>query len=125
MIVSLAIGLLLGLERQRSHVLALVFAATLLVTRAAQARFGHAGFSSAAALGGFLDVDSVAIAAARLRRHGQASLEAASEGYLLATLANPLVKLVITFLVGRWTLGRLLIPPFAVLAIVSLLLILA
>jgi uncharacterized membrane protein (DUF4010 family) len=111
-------------ELGRALVLALVFAATLLVTRAAQAEFGHAGLSTAAALGGFLDVDSVAIAMARLRQQGHASFEAASEAYLLATVANLIVKLAITFFIGRRALGRLLLLPFAALAIASALLIL-
>jgi uncharacterized membrane protein (DUF4010 family) len=111
-------------ELGRALALALVFAATLLVTRAAQAQFGHAGLSAAAVLGGLLDVDSVAIAAARLRQQGHASIEAAAEAYLLATLANLVVKVGIARFVGRRALGRLLLLPFAILALASALLIL-
>jgi uncharacterized membrane protein (DUF4010 family) len=67
----------------------------------------------------------VAIVAARLRQQGHASIEAASEAYLLATLANLLVKVGIVRLVGRRELGRLLLLPFAVLVVASALLILA
>lgn len=116
----------LGNPVELGHAVALgvIFAAILVAARVAQAQLGRAGLWSAGLLGGFVDVDAVAVAAARLRQQGHASLEAAGGSYLLATLANLLVKGGISFFVGGSRFGRLLLPWFAALAAVSLILLL-
>ncbi len=68
-------------ELGRAVGLGLLFAAILLMSRAAQAELGTRGLWAAGALGGLVDVDSVAVAAARLRQQGLASVEAAGGSF--------------------------------------------
>jgi uncharacterized membrane protein (DUF4010 family) len=63
-----------------------------------------------------MDVDSVAVAVARLHQQGLATTEAAAGAYLLATLANLCVKAGIAAFVGRAALARHVLLPFAALA---------
>jgi len=108
------------LELGRAVGLGLMFAAILLAARAAQEELGRAGLWTAGFLGGFVDVDSVAIAAARLRQQGIATAADAGGSYLLATLSNLLVKGGIAMLIGGRGLGRRILPAFAVLAAATL-----
>jgi uncharacterized membrane protein (DUF4010 family) len=111
-------GLRLGnpVELGRAVGLALLFGAMLLGARAAQAELGTGGLWAVAVLGGLLDVDSVAVAAASLRKSEVATLEAAGGAYLVATLANLVVKAAIVVLVSGRPLARHALPSFGVLA---------
>jgi uncharacterized membrane protein (DUF4010 family) len=103
-------------ELGRAFVLAVLFAAILLGARAAQHEFGAGGLRVTGLVGGLMDVDSVAVAVARLRQQGVTTTEAAASAYLLATLANLLVKSSIVAMVGRAALARHVLLPFGVLA---------
>jgi len=109
-------------ELGRAVLLGLLFAAVLLVTRLAEARFGTAGFWSAAALGGLVDVDPVALAAADLRGKGVVSMEVAAGGYLLGTLANLAMKGSMVVIAGGTALWRHVLPGFLALGAFTLLL---
>ena len=65
------------------------------------------------------DVDSVAIAAAGLRRQGLVGLDTAGGAVLLATLANLVLKGGAVVVVGGRTLTRHVAPAFAALAVVT------
>jgi uncharacterized membrane protein (DUF4010 family) len=106
-------------ELGRALGLALFFAAILLATRAAQERLGTGGLWATAGIGGMLDVDSVAVAVARLREQGLVAADVAGRAYLFATLSNLGVKAAIVGVVGRWPLARHVFPLFAVLALAS------
>lgn len=103
-------------ELGRAVSLALVFAAVIVLARAAQARMGAAGLWSVGFLGGLVDVDSVAVAMARLRQQNLASVETASGAYLLATLANLAFKGGAVWVVGGAPLARKVLPAFVSLA---------
>jgi uncharacterized membrane protein (DUF4010 family) len=109
-------GLRLGnpVELGRAVGLALLFGAILLGARAAQAELGTGGLWAVAR--GLLDVDSVAVAAASLRKSEVATLEAASGACLVATLANLALKAAIVVLVAGRPLARHALPSFGVLA---------
>jgi uncharacterized membrane protein (DUF4010 family) len=109
-------------ELGRALALGLLFAAVLLVARLAQARFGTAGFWTASALGGLVDVDPVALAGADLRSKGVVSLPVAAGGFLLATLANLTVKGIMVLVAGGRALWRHVRPGFLGLGAVTLLL---
>jgi uncharacterized membrane protein (DUF4010 family) len=111
-------------ELGRAVILGLLFAAILLASQAAQAEFGTAGLWSAAALGGLVDVDSVALANARLRQQGAASLDAAGGAFLLATLTNLAVKSGMALVVGGGGFARRVLPAFAAMAAATILLLL-
>jgi uncharacterized membrane protein (DUF4010 family) len=93
-----------------------LFAAVILAARFAQDRLGTAGLWAVAAAGGLVDVDSVTVAAARLRQQGLADPAAAGGAYLLATLTNLLFKAGAVIVVGGRELARRVIPGFAALA---------
>jgi uncharacterized membrane protein (DUF4010 family) len=106
-------------ELGRAVFLAIVFAAILLAARAAEARFGTRGLWAAGLLGGLVDVDSVAVAAARLRQQGLADVGAASGSVLLATLSNLALKGALVAVIGGAPLARAVLPAFATLAAVT------
>lgn len=103
-------------EMGRAVMLALIFAAVILAARVAQARMGTAGLWAVAAVGGLVDVDSVAVAAARLSRQGVAAVTTASGAYLLATLSNLVLKGAAVVIVGGGALARRVLPAFAAMA---------
>lgn len=100
-------------ELGRAVGLGLLFAAILLMARAAQAELGTQGLWAAGALGGLVDVDSVALAAARLRQQGLASVEAAGGSFLVASLSNTLVKGALAAALGGRELAGRVLPAFA------------
>lgn len=106
-------------ELGRAVMLGAVFAAVLLAARAAQAEMGTAGLWAVGALGGLVDVDSVAVAAARVRQQGLAEPSVAAGAYLLATLTNLLFKAGAVVVVGGRELARRVLPAFAVLALAT------
>ena len=91
----------------------------LLIGRAAEEEFGKAGLWAASAVGGLLDVDSVALANARLHQQGLAAADEAGGALLLATLTNLLVKSGIVVSVGGGALARRVLPGFAALIVAS------
>lgn len=112
-------------ELGRALGLGLLFAAILLATRAAQAELGDQGLRAVGFVGGLTDVDSVALAAVRLRQQGTASTAAAGEAFLLATLANLLLKGGIARSVGGVALARHTLPFFAALTVATVLVLVA
>ncbi|MCU0241079.1 MAG: MgtC/SapB family protein [Vicinamibacteria bacterium] len=106
-------------ELGRAFVLGGVFALVMIVARAAQAQFGASGLWLTGFLGGLADVDSVAVVAAELRRQGLATLYDASGSFLLATLANLLVKGGLALAIGGRSLARWVWPTFAALALTT------
>ena len=95
------------------------FTGVTLGARAAQARFGTAGLWSVGVLGGLVDVDSVAVAAARLRQQGSVDVSAAAATYLFATLSNLVFKGGTVMLAGGRDLARKVLPAFFALAVVT------
>lgn len=108
-------------ELGRAAGLALLFAGVVLISKTAQQVLGTAGLWSAGVLGGLVDVDSVAVAAARLRQEGAVPLPGAAGAYLLATLSNLAFKGTALAVVGGAGLGRRVLPVFAVLAVATVL----
>ena len=111
------VGLGNPVELTKAFTLGLLFAFILVLGRAAQAQFGSAGLWAAGAVGGLVDVDSVALANARLHQQGLATSEAAGGAYLLATLANLLVKGSIVVSTGGASLARRVLPAFGALVL--------
>jgi uncharacterized membrane protein (DUF4010 family) len=113
------VGLGNPVELTRAVTLGLLFAAILVVARAAQETLGTAGLWAAGAVGGLLDVDSVAVANAGLRKSGVVTAEAAGGAFLLATLTNLAVKSGIVAFVGGRALAARVLPGFAALALIT------
>jgi uncharacterized membrane protein (DUF4010 family) len=113
------VGLGNPVELTRAVGLGLLFAGILVVARAAQEELGTAGLWAAGALGGLLDVDSVLLANAGLRKSGVVTAEAAGGSFLLATLTNLAVKSGIVTVVGGRGLAARVLPGFAAVAVVT------
>jgi uncharacterized membrane protein (DUF4010 family) len=106
-------------ELTRAVTMGLIFAVVIVVARWAQDRMGTAGLWAVGAVGGLVDVDSVAVAAARLRKDAQATIEAAAGAYLVATIANLVFKSVVVVTTGGREMGRRVLPAFAALAVAT------
>jgi uncharacterized membrane protein (DUF4010 family) len=103
-------------ELGHAVVLAALFGVVLLIARVAQAELGTMGLWAVGAVGGLVDVDSVSVAAARLRQQNVVGIPVAAGAYLLATLSNLIFKSGVSFIVGGRPLARHVLPAFAVLA---------
>jgi uncharacterized membrane protein (DUF4010 family) len=107
-------------ELGRAFGLAILFAAIVLVARLAQESMGTRGLWATGALGGLLDVDSVAVAMAGMRKKGIVAVETAAGAWLLATLSNLILKASIVAVVGGTGLLRRVGPAFAGLGVATL-----
>jgi uncharacterized membrane protein (DUF4010 family) len=106
-------------ELARAAMLAVMFAGVILLARVAQERLGTAGLWAVGAIGGLVDVDSVAVASSRVRQDASAALGAAGGAYLLATVTNLAFKSGAVVLTGGAALGRRVLPAFAVLGVAT------
>ena len=108
----------LGNPVELSHAFGLVvlFAVILVGSRAAQETLGTGGLWAVGAVAGLMDVDSVAVAASRLRQQGHVPSAVAGGAFLIATVSNLLVKGTAVALVGGRELARAVLPAFGVLA---------
>ncbi len=107
-------------ELGRAFGLALFFAAILLAARLAQDTLGTRGLWATGAVGGLLDVDSVAVAVAGMRKQGIVPVEAAAGAWLLATVSNLALKTgVVAVVGGRELVGRVA-PAFGAMAMMTL-----
>jgi uncharacterized membrane protein (DUF4010 family) len=90
-----------------------LFAAVLLVFRAAQSHFGNAGVYASSFLSGLLDVDAVVLSTAQMQR-GSAALDArsASIAIALAASANTLFKAAVCGFTGSPGFRKAMIPGF-------------
>jgi uncharacterized membrane protein (DUF4010 family) len=92
-----------------------LFAAVLLVTRAAAAQYGGSGLYLASGLAGSVDVDAVALSMADLVAAGTASPPFASACVLLALGANAVVKTGIAGSAGQKEFAWRLAGAFAIM----------
>ena len=103
-------------ELGRALALAAVFAGVILLARVAREWLGTAGLWGVGLVGGLADVDSVAVAAARLRQQELTTVQTAAGVYLLATVSNLVFKGTAVFLTAGAPMARLVLPAFAALA---------
>jgi uncharacterized membrane protein (DUF4010 family) len=100
-----------------------IYAAILLVSRAAQIYFGEIGIYISSALAGLADVNAVTLTMAELSSQPEASsmggveLEIAAEAVILAALSNTVVRSIMVYVTGASALRRFMLPS-AILAIV-------
>ena len=104
-------------ELGRAVTLGLIFSGVVVLSRVAQARLGTQGLWLTGVVGGFIDVDSVAVAVARLHQQGMAPVESAGGAFLLATLSNAVLKSGIVLIIGGARLARIVLPAFGILVV--------
>ncbi|MBN2371778.1 MAG: MgtC/SapB family protein [Vicinamibacteria bacterium] len=110
-------------ELGQALALALLFMAILLAVRFAENTIGPRGLWMTGLLGGLIDVDSVVVATANIRRHDLVSLDTAAVICLLATSSNLVLKLSLVLGIGGKSLARRILWPFLVLMILTVLII--
>jgi len=98
----------------------LVFAAILVLSRAAYYHFGNSGIYTAGALSGLADVDAFTISSAKLAQQGVLAKNVAGSSILLAGAMNTIVKGSIASIMGGRGLRRLAIPIFGAMTIGSI-----
>jgi uncharacterized membrane protein (DUF4010 family) len=98
----------------------LLFAAVLLVARAAHHYFGSAGLFIASGLAGLTDVDAITISTARLAHEGVLPPATANAAILLASAANTLVKGALAVSLGGKALRAVVLPIFLALVLLSI-----
>lgn len=106
-------------ELGHAAMMTVIFAVVIVLARVAQERVGTAGLWAVGAIGGLVDVDSVAVAAARVHHDASAAVEAAGGAYLLATASNLVFKGGVVVVTGGAELARRVIPAFATLAVAA------
>ena len=106
-------------ELGRAAMMAAIFAVVIVLARLAQERLGTAGLWAVGAIGGLVDVDSVAVAAARVRTDAEVAVGAAAGAYLLATASNLVFKGVTVVVTAGGEMARRVIPAFAALALAT------
>ncbi len=111
-------------ELGHALLLAALFAGVTVAARAAQAHLGTAGLWTVGLVGGLVDVDSVAVAAAQLRQQGAVEVPVAASTYLFATLSNLLFKGATVVFAGGRALARQVLPAFFLLAALTTVLVL-
>jgi uncharacterized membrane protein (DUF4010 family) len=107
-------------ELGHAVVLAVLFGVVLLIARVAQAELGTAGLWAVGSVGGLVDVDSVAVAAARLRQQDVVAVPVAAGAFLLATVSNLLFKGAVSVVAGGRPLAREVLPAFGALALLTI-----
>ena len=115
-------ALSLGNPVELGHAVALaaLFGIVLLIARVAQAELGTAGLWTVGAVGGLVDVDSVAVAAARLRQQDVVPAPVGAGAVLLATVSNLIFKAGVTVVAGGRHLARDVLPAFGTLAALTI-----
>ena len=94
----------------------LLYAAVLLVSRAAQLELGDRGVLLSALIAGIADVDAITLSLSELSRSGQGlSLKAAAQGVTVAAMANTALKGGIVLATGSRSLRRRIWPAVVVI----------
>lgn len=94
---------------------ALVFAATLMITRLAIAYLGDAWLPLVAFVSGLTDADAIAFSVSNAERAGLISLEWASFNVVLGAVSNTFMKLFLVLLLGHRGLFKQLLPAFLII----------
>jgi uncharacterized membrane protein (DUF4010 family) len=91
----------------------LLYAGILLISRATQMYFGNTGILFSSVFSGLADVDAITLSIAQLSSGtGTLPVTTASQGVILATMSNTVVKGGLVLFVGSKPLRRALLPGF-------------
>jgi len=95
----------------------LIYAAILLVSKAAQMYLGNAGLYLSSVLSGLADMDAITLSVAGLSRAGDLTLSVGARAIVLAAMSNTVVKGGIVLTGGSRTLRRALLPGFVLMLV--------
>lgn len=99
---------------------ALLFAAVLIVVKAAQSFFGTTGVYVASAISGLTGVDAITLSAAELVSLGQMDSEVAAVAIILAVLVNTAAKAVLAYGLGSRALSGMIFRAFGTIILVGI-----
>lgn len=100
----------------------LLYAAVLVIARAAQLYLGDTGVYLSSLISGLVDVDAITLSLAQLSKVGGLSSQVAVQGIVLATIANTAVKGGIVLLGGAVLLKRAILPGLLLVLLTALVL---
>ncbi|MCS7082832.1 MAG: MgtC/SapB family protein [Bacteroidetes bacterium] len=101
---------------------ALLYAAVLVLTKAAQTYYGDQGLLLASVLSGIADLDAITLSVTNLFRTGSISAETARTAIIIAAVTNTLAKLALVLALGSVSLKRQTAPILGAIAALGLLL---
>ncbi len=102
----------------------LLYGVVLLVTRTAQMYFGDTGILISSIASGLADVDAITLSMAELTRGGGLELGVGATAVVLAVVSNTVVKGVMALSGGSVAFRRAILPPFVLILVVALALVL-
>ena len=98
----------------------LIYAAILLISKAAQMYLPTAGIYLASIIAGLTDVDAITLSMAELSNTGSLSLSTAARAIVLAAMSNTVVKGGIVLSGGSPALRKALLPGFAAMLVAGI-----
>ncbi len=98
----------------------LIYAATLLVSKAAQVYFGDTGVYVSSFISGLADVNAITLSMVDLTHSGGLALDVAARATVLAALANTLFKGGFSLIAGSPALRKALWPGLVLLSLVCI-----
>lgn len=90
----------------------LLYAAVLLVARAAQLYFGDPGIYVSSLISGLVDVDAITLSLAQLSRSGDVGMHVAANAIVIATIANTFLKGIMVLIGGAVMLREAILPGY-------------
>ncbi|MFB6347775.1 MAG: MgtC/SapB family protein [bacterium] len=96
-----------------------VFGMVLLLVEYLYGLYGQEGLYVASVLSGLADVDAITLSLGKLAGEGHLAAEAATEGIILASMTNTMVKATITWIVGNRRMGLLVTGSLGLAALIG------
>lgn len=100
----------------------LLYAAVLVIARAAQMYLGDTGVYISSLISGMVDVDAITLSLAQLSKSGELSNQVAAQAIILATIANTIVKGGMVLVGGTLLLKRAILPGLLLVLLTALVL---
>ncbi len=100
----------------------LLYAAILVIARAAQLYLGDTGVYLSSLISGLVDVDAITLSLAQLSKAGELSSQVAAQSIVLAAIANTITKGTIVLLGGALLLKRAILPGLLLMLLTALVL---
>ena len=98
----------------------LLYAAVLLVARAAQLYFGDPGIYLSSLISGLVDVDAITLSLAQLSRSGDVGMHVAANAIVIATIANTFLKGIMVLIGGAVMLRKAILPGYILVLLTAI-----
>ncbi len=98
----------------------LLYAAVLLVARAAQLYFGDPGIYLSSLISGLVDVDAITLSLAQLSSSGDVGMHVAANAIVIATIANTFLKGIMVLIGGAVMLRKAILPGYILVLLTAI-----